>query len=76
MGNVVYVVTSFYFEDNNGLFGTYSDVKKARRAIENYLNDNENIFMWEDVGDYACQFSTVDGAEWALRFCIASLMTT
>lgn len=56
----IYVVFSDYF--NSGVFGTYSSVKRARIAFENFLAEDENIVAFEDVGGYSYQFTTRDGA--------------
>lgn len=56
----IYVVFSNYF--HSGVFGTYSSVKRARIAFENFLAEDENIVAFEDVGDYSYQFTTRDGA--------------
>lgn len=55
----IYVVFSNYF--NNGVFGTYSTVKRARIAFEQFLAEDENIVGFEDLGDYSYQFTTKNG---------------
>ena len=55
----IYVVFSNYFR--SGVFGTYSSIKRARIAFENYLADDENIVAFEDVGNYSYQFTTKNG---------------
>ena len=55
----IYVVFSNYFR--SGFFGTYSSIKRARIAFENYLADDENIVAFEDVGNYSYQFTTKNG---------------
>ena len=52
----VYIVTSDYF--NNGIFGTYSSIKRARIAFEDFITNDENITAFEDLGDYSYQFTT------------------
>ena len=55
----VYVVFSNYF--NSGVFGTYSSVKRARIAFEDFLANDEDIVSFEDLGDYSYQFTTKIG---------------
>lgn len=55
----IYVVFSNYF--NSGVFGTYSSIKRARIAFENYLAEDENIVAFEDVSNYSYQFTTKNG---------------
>ena len=56
----IYIVTTNYF--NNGVFGTYSSVKRARIAFEDFLADDENIVAFEDLDGYSYQFTTKSGA--------------
>lgn len=56
----IYIVFSNYF--NSGVFGTYSSVKRARIAFENFLAIDEDIVSFEDLGDYSYQFTTKNGA--------------
>lgn len=55
----IYIVTTNYF--NNGVFGTYSSVKRARIAFEHFLAEDENIVAFEDLGGYSYQFTTKSG---------------
>ena len=55
----IFVVTSNYFD--NGCFGTYSTLKRARIAFEDFLASDENIVAFEDLGDYRYQFTTKIG---------------
>ena len=57
----IYVVFSDYF--NSGVFGTYSSVKRARIAFENFLAEDENIVAFEDTGDYGYLFTTRKGEQ-------------
>ena len=56
----VYIVSTNYFP--RGYFGTYSTVKRARLAFENFLATDEDIVSFEDCGDYSYQFTTKNGA--------------
>ena len=55
----IYVVTTNYF--NSGVFGTYSSIKRARIAFEDFLANDEDIVAFEDVGGYSYQFTTKIG---------------
>lgn len=55
----IYVVFSNYF--HSGVFGTYSSVKRARIAFEDFLENDENIVAYEDLGGYSYQFTTKIG---------------
>lgn len=59
----VFVVVTHYM--NSGFFGTYSTVKRARLAFEQFLADDENIVSFEDVDDYCYHFTTVNGEEFS-----------
>ena len=55
----IYIVFTNYF--NNGVFGTYSSIKRARIAFEDFLKNDENVVSIEDLGDYSYQFTTMTG---------------
>ena len=55
----IYVVFSNYFR--SGVFGTYSSVKRARIAFEDFLANDEDIVAFEDLGGYSYQFTTKIG---------------
>lgn len=52
----IYTVLSNFFE--NGLFGSYTSILRARKAIEYYLKEATNILSFEDIGNYTYQFTT------------------
>lgn len=56
----IYIVSTNYFPQ--GYFGTYSTVKRARLAFEDFLATDEDIVSFEDCGGYSYQFTTQDGA--------------
>ncbi len=56
---VIYVVTTNYF--NNGVFGTYSSIKRARIAFEHFLAEDEDIVAFEDLEGYSYQFTIKNG---------------
>lgn len=55
----IYIVTSNYFY--NGIFGTYSSIKRARIAFEDFITNDEDIVAFEDLGDYSYQFTIKNG---------------
>ncbi len=57
---VIFIVTTNYFD--NGVFGTYSSVKRARIALEHFLAEDEDIVSFEDAGGYFYQFTTKNDA--------------
>ena len=56
---VIYVVFSNYFD--SGMFGIYSNVKRARIALENFFANDEDILAFEDLDGYSYQFTTKTG---------------
>jgi hypothetical protein len=58
---------SNYFED--GYFGVYSTIKRARIVLEHYFAEDENIIAFEDCGDYDYMITTVDGNQWRVDIC-------
>ena len=55
----IYIVFTTYF--NNGVFGTYSSIKRARIAFEHFLMEDEDIVTIENLDDYSYQFTTKNG---------------
>ena len=53
---MIYTVISNYF--NDGLFGSYTSILRARKAIEYYLKESSDIVSFEDIGNYTYQFTT------------------
>lgn len=64
---VVYVIFSNYF--STGVFGTYSSVKRARIAFENFLTNEEDVITVEDIDNYSYQFTTKNGATFNAEIC-------
>ena len=62
---VVYVVVSNYF--NSGLFGSYSTMKRARKVIETFLAEDENVESIEELDDYVYQFTTKRGETFSME---------
>lgn len=56
----IFVVTSHYFA--NCIFGTYSTMKRARIAFEDFLANDEDIVSFEDLDDYSYRFTTKSGS--------------
>jgi len=52
----IYVAVSNYFDD--GLFGSYTSILRARKAIEYYLKEATDVVSFEDIGNYTYQFTT------------------
>ena len=59
--NIFVIVTNYF---NGGVFGTYSTILRARKAIETYLNNKSEIVSFEDIGDYTYKFTTMNGKEY------------
>ena len=58
----IFVIVTDYFED--GLFGTYSTIMRARKVIETFFNEEPNIVSFEDIGNYAYKFIDENGEEY------------
>ena len=56
---IIYIIHSNYFP--SGDFGTYSSVKRARIAFENFLANEGGIVSFEDVDGYSYKFTTITG---------------
>ena len=56
------VVTTF----GDGLFGSYSSIPRARKAVEYFLNEAEDIVSFEDTGDYSYQYTNEKGETFSL----------
>ena len=67
----IFVVTSNYFY--NGLFGTYSTIPRARKAIESFFNESPNIASCEDIGNYCYKCIATDGTEYTAEILCDSL---
>lgn len=52
---IIYTIVSNYFE--NGLFGSYTSIKRARKALESTLKEADDIASIEDVGNYCYSFT-------------------
>ena len=63
----IYVILSNYFD--NGFFGTYTSIKRARMVLERYFAEDDNIVAFEDIGGYAYQFTTTNGATFGAEIC-------
>ena len=68
---VIYTVTTPYF--NGNLFGTYSTMKRARQAIEHFLEEDENVALWADNDEYHYQFETADGTIYGIEILTSPL---
>ena len=63
----IYIVFSNYFR--TGTFGTYSSVKRARIAFEDFLATDEDIVFFKDIGNYSYQFTTASGETFGAEIC-------
>lgn len=52
----IYLVISGYF--NNGILGVYTNVKRARIALEYFLKHDNHIAAFRDLNDYAYKVIT------------------
>lgn len=57
----IYTIVSNYFE--NGLFGSYTSLKRARKALETLLEKANDIQYYTDSGDYCYLFKNYRGEE-------------
>lgn len=55
----IYTVISPYY--GNGLFGSYTSILKARKALEYYLSESDDIVSVTDNNDYTYRFTTRAG---------------
>ena len=55
----IYTVISNYY--GKGVFGSYTSVLRARKALELYLAESEDIVSIEDNDGYTYQFTTCAG---------------
>ena len=61
------VVCPYYYE---GLFGTYTSIKRAQIALEHNLADDENVISIEVIdGGYAYQFTTKSRETFRAEIC-------
>lgn len=58
----IFVITTNYFDD--GLFGTYSTISRARKVIETFFKEEPDIVSYEDIGDYTYKFTATNGKEY------------
>ena len=56
------VVTTF----GDGLFGSYSSIPRARKAVEYFLNEAVDIVSFKDTGDYSYQYTNDKGETFSL----------
>lgn len=56
----VYVVLSNYF--NNGCFGIFSTVQRARVTLEDYFGKDDDIVAFTSIDGYRYQFTTKNDA--------------
>lgn len=57
----IFIVVTSYMD--SGFFGSYSTVKRARIAFEDFLANDENIASFEGGDDYCYTFTTKAGEQ-------------
>ena len=50
----------------DGLFGSYSSLLRARKAIEFFLSEAIDVISFEDIGNYSYQYVTDKGETFSL----------
>lgn len=60
--NIFTIVTTF----GDGLFGSYSSLLRARKAVEYFLKEAVDIVSFEDTGDYSYQYTNNKGETYSL----------
>ena len=55
---VLYTVVTTH---GDGLFGSYSSLLRARKAVEFFLKEAVDIVSFEDTGNYSYQYTTDEG---------------
>ena len=67
----IYTIVSNYFE--NGLFGSYTSLKRARKALETLLEEANDIQYYTDSGNYYYLFKTYHGEEFGAEIVVDEL---
>lgn len=67
----IFIIVTNYLD--NGFFGTYSTVKRARLVLEKYFNSDDNIVAFMDNSDYSYRIFTQNGAEYYAEICYQRL---
>lgn len=50
----------------DGLFGSYSSLSRARKAVEFFLKEAVDIVSFEDTGNYSYQYTTDEGETYSV----------
>ena len=64
------VISNYYGE---GLFGSYTSIKRARKALEFYLSESDDIIAVIDNNDYTYQITTRAGEKFFVKIISDSL---
>ena len=64
------VISNYYGE---GLFGSYTSIKRARKALEFYLSESDDIVTVVDNNDYTYQITTLAGEKFSVKIISDSL---
>lgn len=68
---IVYVILSNYF--SKGFFGTYSTLKRARSALEDFLTIDNDVASFSDIGDYCYEINTTRGETFHAEICFDTI---
>ena len=60
----IYVVVCPFME--NGYFGVYTSIMRARKAIINFCETAPEIEWYDDTGDYSYIFHTTKGEDFSM----------
>lgn len=61
----IFIAHTNYWDD--GIFGVYSSIKRARIAIEDFLKHDYNIKSYEDIGNYCYTFTTLNDEQFGIE---------
>lgn len=57
----------------DGLFGSYTSLPRARKAIEFFFNEATDIVSFEDTGNYSYSYTTENGGTYSVTILIDTL---
>jgi len=60
----LYVVHTNYL--SQGFYGIYSNLRRAQKAMEHFLTEDENIVSMIKTDAYEWQFTTVEGEQFGV----------
>lgn len=59
----IYTAVTTY---EDGLFGSYTSLSRARKAVEYFLNTATDITSFEDTGNYSYLYTTKNGETYSV----------